>query len=455
MKFFIIALTLLSLAHAHDKNDQTYRPVSFAYQFSKAAFVDFDEAVYDITYDIKAKSAVVVAQIKFQMLEAGYPIFDLVVDPSSVKLDGVITNAPVISTPSKETKVRIVNRLIQPGSYDLEIKVPLTNLVEFTDTGVKSAFWVTDLEDRFYLERYFPVNLEYDRVKMTFNLHYKNLKDKQHVFSNGEMKWTSETDAQIVYPDYFTVNSLYFHTTPIGSVDKVETTFKSVNGRDLPVVVYTAKAAGSSSTLNSLMNLAKRTFVELEGDYGAFPHSSITIYNANLSSMGLGGMEYAGATVTNQGALAHELFHSYFARGVSPANGNAGWIDESLASWRDNGYNRLMNMFGSSSMASHETYTRKTDTQAYSFGARFMAFLDNKFAAKGGLKPFMNKLLEKKLFTPIFTDEFIKEMELFYGEDLKAVFNQYVFKKSLPNEKMQEMNPPHRKMSQAELQSIL
>jgi hypothetical protein len=140
---------------------------------------------------------------------------------------------------------------------------------------------------------------------------------------------------------------------------------------------------------------------------------------------------------------------------MTPANGNAGWIDESLASWRDNGYNRIPTMVGTSQMAAHAAYTRKTDTAAYSFGARFMAFLDNKFATKGGLKPFMNKLLEKKLFTPIFTEEFIKEMELFYGEDLKAIFNQYVFNKAISTDKSTEINPPHRKMSLAEMQSIL
>jgi hypothetical protein len=389
------------------------------------------------------------------MVEAGYPIFDLVVDPTSVKIDGGAVVTSVIETPSRETKVRVINRMLAKGSYDLEVKAPITSLVEYTKTGVKSAFWVTDLEDRFYLERYIPVNLEYDRVKMTFNLHYIGLVDKQHIFHNGEAKWISASDAQIEYPEHFTVNSLYFHTTPVGTVDKVETTFKSVNGRDIPVVLYTAKAANSATIMNTLMRIATRTFHELEGDYGAFPHQSLTIYNANLSSMGLGGMEYAGATVTNEGAIEHELFHSYFARGMTPANGNAGWIDESLASWRDNGYNRVLTMVGTSQMAAHEAYTRKTDAAAYSFGARFMAFLDNKFATKGGLKPFMNKLLEKKLFTPIFTEEFIKEMELFYGEDLKAIFTQYVFNKSVSTDKSLELNPPHRKMSLAEMQSIL
>ena len=59
----------------------------------------------------------------------------------------------------------------------------------------------------------------------------------------------------------------------------------------------------------------------------------MTIYIA-----GRGGMEHCGATITSMSALAHEITHSWFARGVMPANGNAGWIDEGTARWRDRGY---------------------------------------------------------------------------------------------------------------------
>jgi aminopeptidase N len=269
------------------------------------------------------------------------------------------------------------------------------------------------------------------------------------------VKWEAQDLVQIEYPEYFTVNSLYFHTTPKESVDLLSGSFKSVDGREIPVEIYTAKSGSSSSTLNELQRITLSVLKELESDYGAFPHPSVTIYNANLSSMGLGGMEYAGATVTNRGALAHELFHSYFARGVTPANGNAGWIDESLASWRDNRYQRLQSLSGSSRMAAHEYYTRATDTAAYSFGARFMAFLDGKFAAKGGLKPFMNKLLEKRLFSPLFTEDFVKEMEAFYGEDLTAIFSKYIYNRSHKEDLNSMKVHAHRKLSGKELQSIL
>jgi hypothetical protein len=454
MKLLLLLMLISISAYATD-NDITHRPKSFSYLDAKAVFVDFDEAIYDITFDIAKKKSEVVARIKLNVPEAGYPVFDLIQEPTSVTVDGIEVKAVDVSTPSNETKIRVINKKLSVGSYDLEVKVPLTNLIEYTPTGVKSAFWVTDLEDRYYLERYIPVNLEYDRVKMTFNLNYVGLKTKQHIFANGQVSWLSETKARIEFPEYFTVNSLYFHTTPVGSVKLIETTFKSVNGRDIPVAVYMADASNATSILNGLKDYAQRTMVELEGDYGPFPHASLTIYNASLAHMGLGGMEYAGATVTNENALEHEMFHSYFARGVAPANGNAGWIDEALASWRDGGYRRLSTLSGSSSMAAHAPYTRKTDTAAYGFGAQFMSFLDNKFASKGGLKPFMNKLLEKKIFEPIFTEDFIAEMELFYGEKVQEVFNKYVYKKPEWEKLKSEKHIQHRKLSHAELQAIL
>jgi hypothetical protein len=438
-----------------DDNDISHRPKSFTYKAGTAVFVDFEEATYDITYDLIAKKAEVVAKMRMHVVEEGAPIFDLIQNPTSVTIDGLEVQTTAIKTPANETTVRVIEKSLPLGAYSLEIRVPLTTLVEFTDNGVKNAFWVTDLEDRFYLERYLPVNLEYDRMKMTFNVEFKGLKTKQHIFANGEVSWINASKAKIEFPEYFTVNSLYFHTTPVGSVELLESTYQSIDGRQIPVAIYMAKSMSASSTLNTFKTDIQRIMSELEKDYGPFRHHNITVYNASLAHMGLGGMEYAGATVTNRSALAHELFHSYFARGVTPANGNAGWIDEALASWRDNGYNRSGSFSGTSSMASRPYYTRKTDTAAYSFGARFMAFLDGKFSSKGGLKPFMNKLLEKKLFTPIFTEDFIAEMEGFYGEKVEDLFKAHVYKKSLSEKSKGETHPIHQKMGLKELQQIL
>lgn len=52
-----------------------------------------------------------------------------------------------------------------------------------------------------------------------------------------------------------------------------------------------------------------------EAAYGAYLHGSryVAFFNG-------GGMEYEGGTTTSTGAMAHEAFHSWFARGLKPAS---------------------------------------------------------------------------------------------------------------------------------------
>lgn len=454
MKIVYLFCFAALLAHAHGNNDLTHRPPSFPYGNDSAVFVDFEEARYKIIYDIPGKTASVHANLTMNVVEEGYPIFDLINEPTSIQINGVASTSQEVQTPAGETKVRVLGHKLPVGQHQLQIEVPLTDLIDFTDKGVKNAFWVTDLEDRHYLERYIPVNFEYDRVKMVFDIEFKGLGAPQHVFANGKVSWNGDR-ATIEFPDYFTVNSLYFHTTPVGSVSLMEFDFPSIGGRSIPVQIYNQ---GSGEELETFKAETIKVMKELEGDYGAFPHPSVTIYIADLSQWGLGGMEYAGATVTNLYALGHELFHSYFARGLVPANGNAGWIDEALASWRDNHYQRRTTLTGSSGMASQSIYTRKTDTAAYTFGARFMAFLDGKFADKGGLKPFMNDLLSKKLFTPIFTEDFIHEMEKFFGEEVSSTFQTFVYRSPLQGQQKPisvMTHAIHRKLNPKKMGALL
>ena len=39
-------------------------------------------------------------------------------------------------------------------------------------------------------------------------------------------------------------------------------------------------------------------------------------------------MKYDRAVATTEGVLQHEVFHSWFARGVKPASQNDSWFDE-------------------------------------------------------------------------------------------------------------------------------
>lgn len=451
MKAFFV-LACLSLAAFATENDRLHMPKPFNVQGGKAVFTDMEHAHYSINYDLTAKNAKATAYITLTTLEEGFPIFDSVVAPTAITLDGEKVTALETKTPSGETTVRVLSKKVAAGEHALKIELPVTNLVRFTEAGVSSAFWTSDLSERNFLEAYLPANLEYDQVKMMFDIKFIGSNPKQVIYTNGDVKKTSESTYLITYPDYFNASSIFFHTTPVDSMKEVRFSFKSIDGRDLPGVVYIAKNSLSAGSLESYKEKTIEIMRELEGDYGPFPHQNITVYMA-----GMGGMEYCGATMTELRALGHELFHSYFARGVQPANGNSGWLDEALASWRDGGYQTSRSMSGTSSMSAHPYYTRITDRQAYTYGKSFMEYLDGKMKDKGGLKPFMRHMVDKRTFAPLFVEEFMQEMSDFYGVSVIEDFKKYTFGQNTglfaPNKAKE--NPIHRKMSLKELANYL
>ena len=448
LKYLVLALVSVSAFAKAPTN----LPKSFTVDGQKVVFVDFNKAQYDITYDISGKAASFVATMEFQTFEKGFPIFDLVDAPASVELNAVAVENKVITTPKKDTTLRMAVQELAAGKHKLVIKGALKTLVKFEDSGVKSAFWVSDLSERSYIEKYLPTNMEYDQYKMNFHIEFKGGSAKQAVYTNGVVKQNGNI-VDIDYPDYYNCSSIFFHTTPTTSVEETRFSYKSKDGRDLPVVIYQSKSTWSAqSTLEKFKAETIAVLAELEGDYGPFPHPDLTIYNA-----GSGGMEYQGATMTEFSALGHEMTHSYFARGVMPANGNSGWMDEAIASWRDNNYPTQSTMYGSSRMSNRGDYIRTTDTQAYSFGARFMSYLDGRFKAQGGLKVYLRHMVEQKLFQPLSIDEYIAEMVSVYNDqEVKALYKQYTYGSTSRFFGAQEMNHSvHRKMTTEQLQNHL
>ncbi len=454
MRLVLASLLFAGAAHGARLNDAPNAPRPFPYGGGQAVFVDFTSATYDITYDVAARAARAKATIRFSAPVAGNPVYDLLATPTSIKLDGERTSDATTQTPDGATIVRVLQAAVGPGTHTLEIELPITRLVSWDGGGVKSAFWLGDLEDRGFLERYLPANFEFDRVPMVFNVTVTGASATQAIYANGEVRARGGNQFTVRYPDYFTASSVYFHTVPEGDKAQERFTYRSVDGRELPVTIYVNNSGRDA--LPGLRADTERVLAELEGDYGPFLHPSVTIYNSNPGG-GMSGMEYAGATVTEAHALDHELTHSYFARGLMPANGNAGWIDEAIASWRDYGYPRRTTFGGSSNMAGRPQYTRSTPLSAYSYGAQFMSYLDGRLAARGGLKPVLRELAERKRFTPYTTADFIQWISEISGQDLAPEFQRHVFSGGIgrPRAKDRGHNPHHRPMSESELRSML
>jgi hypothetical protein len=135
--------------------------------------------------------------------------------------------------------------------------------------------------------------------------------------------------------------------------------------------------------------------------------------------------------MTSLGALGHEITHSWFARGVMPANGNAGWIDEAVARWRDRGYPR----YSAASphrppvnLAGFSPYRRHTPREPYALGSLLLTELDRLFSPDG-LRPILARLFRERQRQLITTPLFQAFLEQQTRVSLESIFNRCVYGK--------------------------
>lgn len=431
MKTLFALVPLFALTQAFAALNQA--PPTFSYKDGKAVYVDFDSANYEMTYDFQKKTATVTSTISFNSPSEGYVIFDLVAEPTDVKVDGKATLAPSIQDPDKASTLRILDLRVAGGKHTLTLKHQITTNVVWGEDGVASGFWTSDLNDRRYLEQYLPTNLEFDQYKMKLAVEVVGAPTNHVLKANGVVTSTGNNSFEVTYPKFYSASSAYFHLFREKSfVNNVQFYLKSIDGRMIPVDIYT------SYDIQPFVDSATAVFNELEADYGPWPHNQLIIYG-NAPS---GGMEYSGATITSLSAVAHEMFHSYHARCLMPANGNAGWMDEAIARWRDNKYPLTEKLtFASTRLAGRSLYTRMTDRMAYTEGSAFLSWIAFRMNEKGlSFKSFLRDYFQKYKYTTVTTPLFQNEVTEASGLELGADFNQYIYGKgaTLPANKSVE-----------------
>jgi len=449
-KIIFLALIFIysTISFGRASNLQKYAPKKFFCENSLCNYVDFQKATYNITYDLLKRSSYVESTIEFISEGEGMPIFDLVpsIKNGKVKVDGKEVDVLTFKDADGVSTLRAAKILLSEGPHELKIIHEIDRGFIVDEKGLRAAFWMTDLSDRGYLERYLPTNLEFDQYQININLELKNYTGKQDVFTNGNVQQISNNKWKITYPKFYTCSSLFFHTVPKNTYPISKFEFSSISGKIIPVTIYVKK----ESQLEAFKRETIKVVKEYERDFGPWPHERIIIYGA-----GSGGMEYSGATMTSLRALGHELNHSYFARGIMPSNGNTGWIDEAIASWRDDGSKMARRASPpSSGLGAHSQYRRTTDYGAYSKGARFMEVLNLLFKNKGGLKSFLASLVETKMYQSINVMEFKKLAEDFHGNNLDTIFNKTIFGKG-PRWVSEKENPYHPILTQKQLDKLL
>ena len=412
-------------------------------------FVDFSEAHSIIEYDVEKKTVTAHTTIRFHQPVEGKAIFDLLADPTAVAINGKKVEAPLKRIDETGSRVRYIDEVTGVGNHTLTISNKIERLVSFDsmNKSVRSAFWMSDLSDRRFLESYLPSNLEYDQYQNNFTVKIKGTSKEHIVRVNGEVTNLEKNSWDIKFPAYYTSSSIYFHLMEKGAYKEITDTYKSIDGREIPIIVY------SGWEPLPFMQNSLKILKELETDYGPWPHPRLIVYGA-----GSGGMEYAGATRTSMRALGHELHHCYFARSMMPSRGNNGWIDEALASWRDNGYDeRSIGALDPSKMGAHSVYRRTTDRDAYSKGARVMAYFNYRLKENGGLRPFLKHFYAKYGKQSFVTQNFKDELEAFTKINFDYIFNPFVFGRGWKNEIKEETkeNPMHPKLTYEEEFNLL
>ncbi|WP_372655919.1 hypothetical protein [Halobacteriovorax sp.] len=443
-------------------------PPSFSSSGKRAVWVDFIKAKYDLTFDINNKKASAVSTIEFELAEKGYPIFDLDIGPRSVSIDGVRYSQSEIKTPDRESKVRIIKKELLPGSYTLKIENNIVNGIKFRRKDVSAAFFMSDLKDRNFLEKYIPSNYEYDQYKIELSLKVLGARKSHRLFTNGSLVQKSDNYYKYSYPEYFTSSSLFFHFVPENKFKVISYTYESKlsNGSHFPVTLY-SKTNRFNKKMKKEVDSVLR---ELERDYGPWPHPQLILYGDGEWK---GGMEYAGAATSAFYSIGHELQHSYFARSVMPANGNAGWIDEAVASWRDNylksaknnsksndliPVGRSRNRRSGANLANHSPYRRVTPKMSYTNGSDFIFYLDSLFSRVPGksVKKFLKIYYQNRKYTTISNNDFKLDLENYYGETLDLSFNKYIFGNSSKDKSIiSEDDHYHPVLSKQELLDLI
>ena len=413
-------------------------------------FVDFTEANSTIKYDVANKVVFAETTITLNQDTEGHIIFDLVETPMTIELNDEPTSSVLHTIAASGSQVRYINTKTEAGNHTLKIRNKIDRLVSFDSytKTVRSAFWMSDLSDRRFLESYLPTNLEYDQYQNNFVIEVNGTESEHQLRTNGTVVEIKKNKFQVTYPSHYTSSSLYFHLMEKNAFNEETAVYKSIDGREIPVTVY------GSWSVSRFLERSLSIMAELEKDYGVWPHDFLIVYGA-----GSGGMEYAGATRTSLSALGHELHHCYFARSMMPSRGNNGWIDEALASWRDNGYNeRSIGALTPSKMGAHSQYRRTTDRDAYSKGARFMGYLNYDLKSKGGLRPFLKEYFAKYNQQSFITQNFKDELEAWANKSYDYIFNPYVYGRGYKHKKHHDHeieNPMHPKITYEEEMSLL
>ncbi|MFD4439982.1 hypothetical protein ACFWPK_09390 [Nocardia sp. NPDC058519] len=395
-----------------------------------------------VTLDATTATASAEAQMTYEIgPQSGSPIFDLRQSVQSCRLDGVALPPSTIAArdvgAGPHSTVRVLDVAQKAGSVHrltmaYQLATPTADLggayppvLQLSNGRVRWSLGMSDLFAGRYLEAWFPSNLPFDRFPFALELRIIGDSVAHSLITNGDATVVGVNSWAVRFPAWFTTMSPLIELRPSDAVTvRSTTTVLPVSRR--AVIVETWKPLRGSENLAALNTRIAELLAENERTYGEFLGTRFVCFFHGAS----GGMEYANAATTAAGALGHEVFHSWFARGVTPAAQTDGWWDEAYTSFRDDGDTRTERFDYTEppvELCSRAPFQRTTPSSAYDRGSRLFRGIAERIGADR-LRTLMAELYRAHRATPVSTA--VLESWLVCGSgatDLVDAFHRFVY----------------------------
>ena len=407
----------------------------------KAVPIDIQRIDAALTFDGAAGSGVGDATLEFTMgLEDGNPIFDLRQTITGAWLDGV--PVPLAQLAHHDfgggtgAELRILESILTAGSthtfrltYDLGTPQASTagsyqpQMTWSAGPRLVFNFGFTDLGPGRYLEAWIPANLIFDQFELTLELRILNSTDHS-VITNGDTTSLGQNHWSINFPASFTAFS---HLLEVRASDTLaslsDTVTLPVSGATVTLEAW--KLTTGSANLTTQINLIKSYLIDNENVVGSYLHGNRFVVFFNV-----GGMEYAGGTTTSTGSLRHELFHSWWGRGLKPASQPDAWWDEAWTKYNDYGAGGSLPFNFTDpavQLCTRNSWSRTTPSSSYSSGRRFFDGVGSMIGV-ANMNSLMSDFYNERNSRPVTTTDMEEFLVCRSGEPrLVDAFHRFVY----------------------------
>jgi hypothetical protein len=405
--------------------------------------IDMARLVASVRLDAASQVAEVSARLEFRLDgPAGCPVFDLRQPVREASLDGSPLPPDALAHcdmgAGENARMRVVDVACPDGSaHRLELGYRLgtpqaTGAVPigWSPGGVSWDLFMSDLEPGRYLEMWFPANLCHDTLQIDLDVEVVGTDRPHLLLANGAVdEKRPGAHWGVRYPRRYTSLSPLLVLVPADEVE-VRQARTEAAGRRLGLTV--AALAGTAGDLDAVMADTSAWLAYFAARYGRFNGREFLAVLWGEPR----GMEYDGATTTSAPALEHEVFHSWFGRGVKPAGASDGWIDEAMASWATVSRRAAGGRFQAEELGLDEEpsllcpphpWSRHTPREAYAGGSRLLSGLAYMAGGAAQMRSALAAWYGAYRGGAASTADLARHLGTWCGRDLSPWWDRYVY----------------------------